>query len=59
MIGRGRDAVDTALATQYGSSRLNAMTVWSDELPTDSGGDADADELEAAEAEAPWPSSVA
>jgi transglutaminase-like putative cysteine protease len=59
VIGRGRDAVDTALCTQYGASRLNAMTVWSDEVPIEPGRDDDADELEAAEAEAPWRSSVA
>ncbi len=52
LIGRGRDAVDTALATQYGSSLLQAMTVWSDEVPTDDGRVRDADELEAAAAQA-------
>jgi transglutaminase-like putative cysteine protease len=53
VIGRGRDAVDVALTTQYGASRLHAMTVWADEVAdTDSvpERDDDADELEAAEA---------
>jgi transglutaminase-like putative cysteine protease len=50
VIGWGRDAVDTALSTQYGSSRLNNMTVWADEVAADRGRDDDADELEAAEA---------
>ena len=49
VIGRGRDAVDVALATQYGNSRLTAMTVWSDEVTDGAPHDADADELEAAE----------
>lgn len=31
MIARGRDAVDTALMTSYGSSRLTGFTVWADE----------------------------
>ena len=31
LIGRGRDAVDVALATSYGSARLDVMTVWADE----------------------------
>ena len=51
VIGRGRDAVDVALATQYGSTTLTAMTVWADAVAdgTKSPEDADADELEAAE----------
>ena len=55
VIGRGRDAVDVAMATQFGASRLNNMIVWADEVaegepvPTR---DDDADELEAAEASA-------
>jgi transglutaminase-like putative cysteine protease len=55
VIGRGRDAVDVAMATQYGASRLDNMTVWADEVPTTDDGpprDNDADELEAAEASA-------
>jgi transglutaminase-like putative cysteine protease len=32
-IGRGRDAADVALLTQYGSAQLTTMTVWSDEVP--------------------------
>lgn len=53
VIGRGRDAVDVALTTSYGSARLNKMTVWADEVTADSPGgpprDDDADELEAAD----------
>jgi transglutaminase-like putative cysteine protease len=49
VIGHGRDAVDVALTTQYGSSRLNALTVWSDQVDTDPPRDDDADALEAAE----------
>src|SRR5260221_6824470 len=59
VIGRGRDAVDTALSTQYGSRRLTAMTVWADELPTGSTRDDDAGELEAADAEGALRSNVA
>jgi transglutaminase-like putative cysteine protease len=33
VIGRGRDAVDVAMATQYGASQLTSMTVWADEVP--------------------------
>jgi transglutaminase-like putative cysteine protease len=50
VIGRGRDAVDVALTTQYGSSRLHTMKVWSDEVTAEPPHDDDADELEAAEA---------
>ena len=32
-IGRGRDALDVAIVTQYGPSILTDMTVWSDEIP--------------------------
>jgi transglutaminase-like putative cysteine protease len=53
VIGRGRDAVDVAMATQYGSSRLNSMTVWSDEVAAETSLDEDADELEAEESAAP------
>jgi transglutaminase-like putative cysteine protease len=49
VIGRGRDAVDVALVTQYGASQLNAMTVWADEVTEEPPRDDDADELEAAE----------
>ena len=53
VIGRGRDAVDVAMATQYGNSRLNTLTVWSDEVISEPPHDDDADELEAAESA--WP----
>jgi transglutaminase-like putative cysteine protease len=49
VIGRGRDAIDVALTTQYGGSRLQQMTVWADEVAADLPRDDDADELEAAE----------
>lgn len=32
VIGRGRDAVDVALTTHFGATRLRQMTVWSDEV---------------------------
>lgn len=32
VIGRGRDAVDTAIMTSYGASRLTSLTVWANEL---------------------------
>jgi transglutaminase-like putative cysteine protease len=32
LIAHGRDAVDTALLTSYGSSRLTGFQVWSDEV---------------------------
>lgn len=31
LIGRGRDALDVAMVTTYGSPRLQQMTVWADE----------------------------
>lgn len=31
LIGRGRDALDVAMVTSYGSPRLQSMTVWADE----------------------------
>ena len=31
LIGRGRDALDVAMITSYGSPRLDAMTVWAEE----------------------------
>jgi transglutaminase-like putative cysteine protease len=33
LIGRGRDALDVAMVTTYGSPRLAKMTVWADEAP--------------------------
>ncbi len=35
LIGRGRDALDVAMVTTYGSPRLQSMTVWADEAPID------------------------
>lgn len=32
VVGRGRDAVDTALSTSFGVVRLDKMTVWADEV---------------------------
>jgi transglutaminase-like putative cysteine protease len=49
VIGRGRDAVDVAMATQYGSSTLNIMNVWAEEVLGDRRTSDDADELEAAD----------
>jgi transglutaminase-like putative cysteine protease len=49
VIGRGRDAVDVALVTQYGATTLKSMTVWADEVTDARPRDDDADELEAAE----------
>lgn len=53
VIGRGRDAVDVALTTSFGSQQLNSMTVWAEEVGPDSRvhvlGENDADELEATE----------
>ncbi|NTU78808.1 MAG: transglutaminase family protein [Chloroflexales bacterium] len=34
VIARGRDAVDTAILTSYGDSRLTGLTVWAHALPT-------------------------
>ena len=34
-IAHGRDAVDVALSTAYGSAALTSMVVWSDEIPDD------------------------
>ncbi|GAC1565895.1 MAG: transglutaminase family protein [Ktedonobacteraceae bacterium] len=48
LIGRGRDALDVAMVTSYGSPRLAQMTVWADEaLP------APYDAVEAVDAQAP------
>lgn len=33
LIGRGRDALDVAMVTSYGSPTLKRMTVWADEAP--------------------------
>jgi transglutaminase-like putative cysteine protease len=49
VIGRGRDVVDVAMATQYGSGTLNIMNVWAEEVLGERQPDDDADELEAAE----------
>jgi transglutaminase-like putative cysteine protease len=32
LIGRGRDALDVAMVTSYGSPKLKQMTVWADEV---------------------------
>jgi transglutaminase-like putative cysteine protease len=36
-IAHGRDAVDVALSTAYGSAALNSMVVWADEIADDDG----------------------
>jgi transglutaminase-like putative cysteine protease len=33
LIGRGRDALDVAMVTTFGSPRLAQMTVWADAVP--------------------------
>jgi transglutaminase-like putative cysteine protease len=35
LIGRGRDALDVAMVTCYGSPTLKQMTVWADEAPAE------------------------
>jgi transglutaminase-like putative cysteine protease len=35
VIGRGRDAVDVAMTTHFGLTRLRQMTVWADEMGED------------------------
>lgn len=35
LIGRGRDALDVAMVTTYGSPRLQSMIVWADEVASD------------------------
>ncbi|MDQ2714136.1 MAG: transglutaminase family protein [Chloroflexota bacterium] len=35
LIGRGRDALDVAMVTSYGSPTLKRMTVWADEAPVE------------------------
>ena len=42
VIGRGRDAVDVAMVTTFGSAVLQQMTVWADESPSPAGRDGDA-----------------
>jgi transglutaminase-like putative cysteine protease len=49
VTGRGRDAVDVAMATQYGSGTLSMMSVWAEEVLGNRPLDDDADELAAAE----------
>jgi transglutaminase-like putative cysteine protease len=44
LIGRGRDALDVAMVTSYGSPTLKQMTVWADEVTTDAGKTASAAE---------------
>src|SRR6266480_2062666 len=52
VIGRGRDAVDCALSTAFGSARLAKFVVWSDEITAERPGgppaEEDADSAEAA-----------
>jgi transglutaminase-like putative cysteine protease len=52
-VGRGRDAVDVALTTSYGTTILTKFEVWADEVAADDPGgpspEPDADALEAAE----------
>ena len=36
LVGRGRDALDVAMLTTYGSPRLKKMTVWADETASSS-----------------------
>lgn len=40
LIGRGRDAVDVAMATSYGAPQLAGMIVWADEVPETTADDA-------------------
>lgn len=35
LVGRGRDALDVAMVTSYGSPTLKQMTVWADEAPAE------------------------
>ena len=37
VMARGRDAVDVALTTSFGSARLQKFVVWSDDVPSDPG----------------------
>jgi transglutaminase-like putative cysteine protease len=48
LIGRGRDALDVAMVTTYGSPRLVQMTVWADEVPSTSSTTTEAVDLQAA-----------
>ena len=47
LIGRGRDALDVAMVTTYGSPRLEKMTVWADEALPEVKGGAEADGMAA------------
>ena len=53
IVGRGRDAVDVALSTSYGSTTLTRFHVWADEVQADAAAALaaapDADALEAAD----------
>lgn len=52
VVGRGRDAVDVALSTSYGSAKLGKFVVWADEITAERPGgpplEEDADALEEA-----------
>ncbi|MBA2371821.1 MAG: transglutaminase family protein [Chloroflexi bacterium] len=52
VVGRGRDAVDVALSTSYGSAKLAKFVVWADEITAERPGgppqEDDADALEEA-----------
>lgn len=52
LVGRGRDAVDVALSTSYGSAPLEKFVVWADEITAERPGgpppEEDADALEEA-----------
>lgn len=52
VIGRGRDAVDVAMSTSYGSAKLGKFVVWADEITAERPGgpppEEDADALEEA-----------
>lgn len=54
VIGRGRDPVDVALSTSYGTAKLEKFVVWADEITAERPGgpppEADADAAEAAAA---------
>jgi transglutaminase-like putative cysteine protease len=46
LIGRGRDALDVAMVTTYGSPRLQQMTVWADEVLDEQGAAAKPDAVQ-------------
>ncbi len=52
VVGRGRDAVDVAMSTSYGSAKLGKFVVWADEITAEHPGgpppEEDADALEEA-----------